>query len=56
MPYLFGKINGLISRVAFLWEMFRKQGGKKKEVAKDIIKSNLKKTVRELEELNERVK
>jgi hypothetical protein len=52
MPYVFGKINGLIAKVAYLWETLRKQKGQKKEVAKEIIKRNLKKTIRELEELN----
>jgi hypothetical protein len=52
MPFVFGKINGLIAKVTFLWETIRKQKGRKKEVAKEIIKRNLKKTIRELEELN----
>lgn len=51
MPFVFGKINGLLTRVAFIWETIRKQKGQKKEVAKEIIKRNLKKTIRELEEL-----
>ena len=51
MPFVFGKINGLLTKVAFLWETIRKQKGQKKEVAKEIIKRNLKKTIRELEEL-----
>jgi hypothetical protein len=51
MPFLYGKINGLIAKLTFLWETFRKQKGQKKEVAKEIMKRNLKKTIRELEEL-----
>ena len=51
MPFLYGKVNGLIAKVSFLWETIRKQKGQKKEVAKEIIKRNLKKTIRELEEI-----
>jgi len=51
MPFLYGKINGLIAKITFLWEAIRKQKGQKKEVAKQIIKRNLKKTIRELEDL-----
>ena len=51
MPFVFGKVNGLIAKVAYLWETIRKQKGQKKMVAKEIIKRNLKKTIRELEEL-----
>ena len=51
MPFVFGKINGLIAKIALLWETIRKQKGQKKEIAKEIIKRNLKKTIRELEEL-----
>jgi hypothetical protein len=52
MPFLFGKVNGLIAKVTLIWETIRKQKGQKKVVAKEIIKRNLKKTIRELEELN----
>ena len=51
MPFLYGKVNGLIAKVSFLWDTIRKQKGQKKEVAKEIIKRNLKKTIRELEEI-----
>jgi hypothetical protein len=54
MPYLFGKVNGLLAKVGFMWESRRKNDAVKKE-AKKIVKEGLRDIISKLEELDKKV-